>query len=65
MIISISSRNSQSTSDESFQGLSKEIQSLGLDLQEKIVSLQASVESSTEKRVSYLYLKLSKSLKEV
>ncbi|CAD6590890.1 MAG: hypothetical protein ASARMPREDX12_004774 [Alectoria sarmentosa] len=47
----IYTRNSQSTSNESFSELSQKIQHLGGDLQAKIVSLQADIKSSAERNL--------------
>ena len=55
-MISIYTRNSQSTSNESFSELSQKVQHLGADLQAKIVSLQADIKSSAERNVCPPYL---------
>ena len=69
---SIYTRNSQSTSNESFAELSKKLTTLGADLQSRIVSLQANIESSAERDVShssmtvfnqYLIIKLDNAVK--
>lgn len=52
-VASIYTRNSQSTSNESFSELSQKIQMLGADLQGKIASLQADIETSAERNVSH------------
>ncbi len=57
---SIYTRESQSSLNHSFPELSTKIQSLGADLQSKIVALQASIESSAEKSVCHLCPDLSK-----
>ena len=59
---SIYTRESQSTLNDSFSELSKKIQSLGADLQSKIVALQANIEPSAEKTASHLCPNLSKYL---
>ncbi len=52
---SIYTRNSQSTSKESFSELSQKFQNLGADLQAKIISSQEDVKSSVESIVSHPY----------
>ena len=55
MVASIYTRNSHLASSESFSELSQRIQNLGVDLQAKIGSLEAHIESSAETNVSYPY----------
>ena len=56
MLTSINTRNSQSSSKESFSELSQQTQHLVADLQAKIHSLQEDVKSSTESIVSHPYI---------
>ncbi|MCJ1315274.1 hypothetical protein MMC15_000591 [Xylographa vitiligo] len=59
----IYTRNSQSTSIESFSELSNKIQDLGADLQSAVNSLQTSIELSAEKTTRKVILKLVDALR--